>query len=43
MHEPVRADVCGELAELGAIDRVQREQGGGWVVLEVGGRDGGSP
>jgi len=33
LQEPVLADVGDELSELGAVDRQQREQGGGWVVL----------
>jgi hypothetical protein len=41
LQQPVLADVDDELPELGAVDREQREQGGGGEVLELGGRRGG--
>jgi hypothetical protein len=38
LQEPVLADVGNELSELGTVDREQREQVGGWVELQLGGR-----
>ncbi len=38
LEETVLVEVGHELAELRAVDRAQREQGGSWVELEVGGR-----
>jgi len=37
LQESVLADVGDEFTELGAVDREQREEGGGGVVLELGG------
>ena len=37
LDEAVLLEVVDELAELGAIDLHEREQGGGWVELKLGG------